>query len=87
MSRMPNTITKAERQEIHRAKMAGKKFDRDRRFEDNRQRQIRVLKAQLASILERNAEAPAEGERDKVAAVAAEMELPDLPAFFDGADA
>lgn len=32
MARLPNTATKDERQEIHKAKMAGKVYDRNRRF-------------------------------------------------------
>ncbi len=31
MARLPNTATKEERREVHKAKVAGKKFDRDRR--------------------------------------------------------
>lgn len=32
MARLPNTATKAERLEVHKAKMAGKVYDRNRRF-------------------------------------------------------
>jgi len=32
MARLPNTATKADRIELHKAKMAGKIFDRNRRF-------------------------------------------------------
>lgn len=31
MARLPNTSTKAERKELHKAKMAGKKYDAQRR--------------------------------------------------------
>lgn len=31
MARLPNTATPAERKELHKAKMAGKKYDRERR--------------------------------------------------------
>lgn len=32
MARLPNTATKSEREELHKAKMAGKVYDRNRRF-------------------------------------------------------
>jgi hypothetical protein len=36
MARLPNTATKAEREELHKAKMAGKVYDRARRAESFR---------------------------------------------------
>lgn len=44
MSRLSQSLSKEERRFIHKAKMAGKKFDRERRFREER-RKIDLIEA------------------------------------------